>query len=129
MQALANQTLAERAQLHTQFYQESRESRDRHLEYLGKMWYEIQKERRSQLQPDEAERYVYKYATKYSDQIRNQANYNREVSILSGMQKYVGFPAAPEINGTRINELDDDLKAMKVRTHSMLFFCARQDQY
>ena len=115
MQALANQTLAERAQLHTQFYQESRESRDKHLEDLGKTWYDIQKERRSQLQPDQAEKYLYKFPAKFSDQIRNQANYNKEVSILAGIQKYVGFPAAPEINGTRPSELDDDLKAMKVR--------------
>lgn len=113
-QALQNQTLAEHAQLHTQFFQEARETRDDRLAELGSMWYDIQKERR-QFQADETDKYTYKFPTKFSDQIRNQANYNKEVSIVSGIQRYVGFPAAPEIHGARPHESDQDLKAMRVR--------------
>ncbi|CAD0095854.1 unnamed protein product [Aureobasidium vineae] len=110
---LRNQVLAERAQLHTQYFQEARELRDSLLEQLGKQWYDIQKERR-QFQADQQDQYSYKFPTKRSDQVRNQEKYNREVSILSGMAKYRGFPAAPDIQGARTNELDDDFKAMHI---------------
>lgn len=115
IQALQTQTLAEHAQLHTQFFQEAREIREDRLSELGTAWYDIQKERRQCQTSEVADKYTFKFPTKYSDQIRNQANYNREVSIISGLQRYVGFPAAPEIHGARSLELDDDLKAMKVR--------------
>ncbi|KAH0166259.1 hypothetical protein KCU67_g4382, partial [Aureobasidium melanogenum] len=110
---LRTQVLAERAQLHTQYFQEARELRDSLLEQLGKQWYDIQKERR-QFQADQQDQYSYKFPTKRSDQVRNQEKYNREVSILSGMAKYRGFPAAPDIQGARTNELDDDFKAMHI---------------
>ncbi|KAI5238316.1 hypothetical protein E4T43_07525 [Aureobasidium subglaciale] len=110
---LRNQVLAERAQLHTQYFQEARELRDSLLEQLGKQWYDIQKERR-QFQADQQDNYSYKFPTKRSDQVRNQEKYNREVSILSGMAKYRGFPAAPDIQGARNTELDDDFKAMHI---------------
>lgn len=110
---LRNQVLAERAQLHTQYFQEARELRDTLLEQLGKQWYDIQKERR-QFQAEQQDNYSYKFPTKRSDQVRNQEKYNREVSILSGMAKYRGFPAAPDIHGARTNELDDDFKAMHI---------------
>jgi hypothetical protein len=51
---------------------------------------------------------------KRSDQIRHQTAYNLEVSILSGVAKYVGFPAAPDISTARSTDVDDDLRAMKV---------------
>lgn len=58
--------------------------------------------------------YMIKLPEKRSDQIRQQAAYNLEVSILSGVAKYVGFPAAPEIKPARPSEIDADLRAMKV---------------
>jgi hypothetical protein len=51
---------------------------------------------------------------KRSDQIRHQTAYNLEVSVLSGVAKYVGFPAAPDISAARPTEIDEDLRAMKV---------------
>lgn len=114
LQALRNKTIAERSQLHSQYFQEARDIREEILYELGEQWYKIQKERRH-LQADEGDRYMFKFPAKRSDQVRQQAKYNQEVSILSGVAKYLGFPAAPEINGARENELDDDLKAMKVR--------------
>ena len=112
-QALRNETLATRAQKHSQYFQEAREIRERVLDELGKQWYDIQKERRA-AQADELERYTKPFPTKRSDQVRQQTKYNLEVSILSGVAKHVGFPAAPEIEGARPRELDDDLKAMKI---------------
>lgn len=112
-QALRNETLATRAQKHSQYFQEAREIRERILDELGKQWYDIQKERRA-AQADELDRYTNPFPTKRSEQVRQQTKYNLEVSILSGIAKHVGFPAAPEIEGARSREMDDDFKAMKI---------------
>jgi hypothetical protein len=44
----------------------------------------------------------------------NQTAYNKEVSILSGIAKYVGFPAAPDVQGVNKSELDEDFEKMGV---------------
>jgi hypothetical protein len=51
-----------------------------------------------------------------SEQIKKQTEYNLEVSILSGVAKYVGFPAAPAIAAAIPSELEDDLQKMGVRS-------------
>ncbi|KAF2147771.1 hypothetical protein K461DRAFT_72051 [Myriangium duriaei CBS 260.36] len=112
-QALRNQTLGNRSQLLSQYLQEAREIREDILYDLGKQWYDVQKERRA-AQSEELEQYIQKFPTKRSEQVRQQTKYNTEVSILSGVAKYVGFPAAPEISTVRPQELDDDMKAMKI---------------
>jgi len=105
--ALQRRSIAEKAQIHSQYMQTVREIRERNLEQLNKEWYQIQRERRSceDNEPD----YMYKFPTRRSQQIRQQTAYNTEVSILSGVAKYVGFPAAPDITGARPSEIDDDL--------------------
>ena len=113
LRCIRERTLGERSQLHSQYYQEARELREEVLYKLGEDWYAIQKERRqSHQEKDDA--FIYKFPSKRSVQIRQQAKYNQEVSVLSGMAKYVGFPAAPYINGVDGDSLEDDLKAMKV---------------
>lgn len=114
MESLRRTTLGERSQLHSQYFQHVRELREDVMNKLGEDWYNIQKERRESGM-DDNERYIYKLPAKKSAQIKQQAKYNQEVSILSGIAKYVGFPAAPEITGTEGESLEDDLKAMKVR--------------
>lgn len=113
MQALRERTLGERAQRHSQYFQTVREAREETLYALGEDWYSIQKERRQQHQ-DQDEHFLYKFPTKKSAQIRQQAKYNQEVSVLSGVAKYVGFPAAPEMGGVEGGSLEDDFKAMRV---------------
>lgn len=113
MQSIRERTLGERSQLHSQYFQTVRELREDMLYQLGEDWYGIQKERRQQHQEGE-ERFLYKLPSKKSAQIRQQAKYNQEVSVLSGVAKYVGFPAAPDISGVQDSGLDDDLKAMRV---------------
>jgi hypothetical protein len=44
----------------------------------------------------------------------NQVAYSNEVSILSGVAKYVGFPAAPPMASTTAAELEEDLEKMGV---------------
>lgn len=118
MQSIRRSTLGERSQLHSQYFQHVRELREEVMYQLGEDWYNIQKERRQSHQ-DKDDAYVFKFPTKKSDQIKQQAKYNQEVSVLSGVAKYVGFPAAPDIAGAEGDALEDDLKAMKLskRTH------------
>jgi hypothetical protein len=113
MQSVRDRTLGERAQLHSQYFQTARELRENMLYELGEDWYNIQKERRQQHQEGE-ERFLYKLPSKKSAQIRQQAKYNQEVSVLSGIAKHVGFPAAPNISGVEGSGLEDDFKAMRV---------------
>lgn len=112
-QSLSRTTLGERSQLHSQYFQWARDCREEFMYNLGEDWYNIQKERRQSSQ-EEDEKYIYMFPTKKSAQIKQQAKYNQEVSVLSGVAKYVGFPAAPEIAGAEGAALEDDLRIMKV---------------
>ena len=51
--------------------------------------------------------------------MRERQAYNMEVQILSGIAKYIGFPAAPEVKGAASSEMQQDLEAMGV---SRFFF-------
>ncbi|QIW96928.1 hypothetical protein AMS68_002446 [Peltaster fructicola] len=114
--ATRQKTLAERSQMHSQYFQTIREIREEALDSLGTSWYSITRERRQGVNtnPEDDNRHVYRYVDKRSDLLRQQAKYNREVSILSGIAKYVGFPAAPEISGVEGDCLENDLRAMRL---------------
>lgn len=105
-------TAAERHQMHSQYFQTVRHVREEILEECNQRVVELQRGRRS-LGCDETE-FMIRLPEKRSDQIRQQTAYNLEVSILSGVAKYVGFPAAPDISAARATEIDEDLRAMKV---------------
>jgi hypothetical protein len=105
-------TAAQRHQMHSQYFQTVRHLREEILEECNQRVFELQRGRRS-LGCDETE-YMIKLPEKRSDQIRHQTAYNLEVSVLSGVAKYVGFPAAPDISAARPTEIDEDLRAMKV---------------
>ena len=109
--ALQKKSIAEKAQIHSQYMQSVRDIRERTLEQLQKESYQLQRERRH-VEGDVPD-YSYLFTTNRAEQIANQTAYNTEVSILSGIAKYVGFPAAPEITGARPNEIEEDLQAMK----------------
>ncbi|CAN9345977.1 unnamed protein product [Alternaria alternata] len=104
-------TAAERHQMHSQYFQTVRHIREEILEECNQRVFELQRGRR-QLGCDETE-YMVRLPEKRSDQIRHQTAYNLEVSVLSGVAKYVGFPAAPDISAARPTEIDEDLRAMK----------------
>ncbi|KAJ5041614.1 uncharacterized protein L3040_005192 [Drepanopeziza brunnea f. sp. 'multigermtubi'] len=110
MQNLRNHSVAKRSQILVQYQQEVREIRERKLEQLGKQWYEIQHDRRNHAGsiPD----YTLKYPATKAQQVQNQMAYNTEVSILSGVAKYVGFPAAPTMASATAAELEDDFEKM-----------------
>ncbi|KAI9831387.1 MAG: hypothetical protein M1826_003560 [Phylliscum demangeonii] len=109
-EALQRETLAMRSQIHGQYSQNIRSIRERILEDAGLQWYRIQRERRGfeGTIPD----YTTSFPTRRSQQVAQQMAYNAEVSILAGVAKYVGFPAAPEVEGARPEEAESDLLAM-----------------
>ncbi|KAM7200441.1 Sds3-like domain containing protein [Rhypophila sp. PSN 637] len=108
MAMLNRRAVAERAQIMSQFYQAVRESREKVLEELGKEWYDIQQERRrsANVVPD----FGIRFPREKSQNIRNAVAYNREVAILSGFAKHVGFPAAPAIHGASEDQLEHDFE-------------------
>jgi hypothetical protein len=104
--------VGKRSQILVQYQQEVRELREQKLEQLGKQWYEIQHDRRSYAGsvPD----YTLKFPKKKSQQMMNQVAYSNEVSILSGIAKYVGFPAAPPMSSATSAEMEEDFEKMGV---------------
>ena len=116
IKALETKSVAERSQLHSQYFQTVRAVRERKLEEVGEQWYQIQRDRRGcEGTGNNVSDFTYKFPTRRSQQITQQTAYNLEVSILSGVAKYVGFPAAPSISGARSSEIEDDLQSMGVR--------------
>ena len=117
--ALERKSVAERAQHHSQYMQTARDIRDKTLEQVNKEWYQIQRERRSW--DGDSLDYAQRFTTRRSHQIIRQTAYNDEVSVLSGVAKYVGFPAAPEISGARSGEIEEDLRSMGVSRDSKIY--------
>ncbi|CAL3966339.1 unnamed protein product [Diplocarpon coronariae] len=113
VQNLRTQSVAKRSQVLAQYKQEVRDIRERKIEQLGKQWYEIQHDRRNHA--GNVMDYALGYPTRINEQKLNQMAYNTEVSILSGIAKYAGFPAAPTMASTSAAELEEDLEKMGVR--------------
>ncbi|KAJ9648368.1 hypothetical protein H2199_001222 [Coniosporium tulheliwenetii] len=109
--ALGNRIICERRQLQSQYFQTIREIRDEYLYLCNKTFLKLRQER-NLFGADDPD-YAYMYNPDRAEQIKRQTAYNKEVSILSGIAKYVGFPAAPDLNGARTNELDNDLRALR----------------
>ena len=124
LQTLKNYAVARRSQILVQYQQDVRDIREKKLEQLGKQWYEIQHDRRSYAGsvPD----YALKFPTRRSQQVMNQVAYSNEVSILSGVAKYVGFPAAPPMAQATTSELEEDLEKMGVSHYLMSLLAERK---
>ncbi|KAI0525837.1 hypothetical protein F5B22DRAFT_256034 [Xylaria bambusicola] len=107
--------VARRAQIHSQFFQAVRESRERILAELGQHWYDIQHERRKNA--NNIPEYGIRFPKNSSQRLRDALSYNREVSILAGIAKYEGMPAAPDMQGANPQELEDDFDAINRNRH------------
>jgi hypothetical protein len=117
MDLLQRKAIAERSQIMSQFHQSIRASREKVLDQLGQEWYEIQHERRRVANniPD----YGVRFPTTRQQAIRQAVAYNKEVSILSGVAKYEGFPAAPDIRGATDDQIENDFEAITVSCFSV----------
>jgi len=107
-QALKCWAVARRAQIHGQYFQSVRDSRESVLEELGRKWYQIQQQRRRHANaiPD----YGIRFPTSKTQRTKDAIAYNKEVSILSGIAKHEGFPAAPQIKGASAAEIEEDFE-------------------
>ncbi|KAL1897889.1 Transcriptional regulatory protein [Sporothrix stenoceras] len=110
LQTLKRWAVARRSHIHGQYFQSIRESRELVLEELGRQWYQIQQQRRRHANtiPD----YGLQFPSAKPQRVKDAITYNTEVSILSGIAKYEGFPAAPQIKGASSTQVDDDLEAI-----------------
>ncbi|KAK7900950.1 hypothetical protein LTR67_003235 [Exophiala xenobiotica] len=110
--ALKNKAVAERSQIHSQYFQTVRDIRERYLERISEHFYRIQRDR---FKADSSiPSYTIPFPEKRSQQILQQTAYNKEVSILSGVAKYVGFPAAPELASSKQKDVEDDMHKMGI---------------
>lgn len=110
--ALKNKAVAERSQIHSQYFQTIRDVRERHLERISEHFYRIQRDR---FKADSSiPSFTIPFPERRSQQILQQTAYNKEVSILSGVAKYVGFPAAPELASSKQKDVEDDMHKMGV---------------
>ncbi|RAL07439.1 uncharacterized protein BO97DRAFT_251557 [Aspergillus homomorphus CBS 101889] len=112
IQALLNKSLAERAQAHSTYFQRARDIREKHSSAISKQFYSIQHDRFKT--DDISPQHYIPFPTRRSQQIAHQAAYNHEVSIMAGVAKYVGFPAAPSLSAARPSELEEDLEKMGI---------------
>ncbi|POS87464.1 hypothetical protein EPUL_001044 [Erysiphe pulchra] len=108
LQCLKKVAVAQRSQILTQYQQEVRSIREKKLEQLGEQWYKIQNDRRSSA--GVCPEFSLKFPRKRTQQLSNHIAYCNEVSILSGVAKYVGFPAAPNMAPASAIELEEDLE-------------------
>ncbi|MBE3049321.1 hypothetical protein IMZ48_43840 [Candidatus Bathyarchaeota archaeon] len=108
--------VSRRAMVWGQFYQGVRETRLETMSGLNREWHDTQNARRhAHSAPD----YALLFPSSPAQRVRNAVAYNTEVSILSGMAVHAGFPAAPSMHGVSATEVEDDLEAMKVRSHNI----------
>ena len=112
VKALQTKCIADRVQCHSQYAQTVRELRDESLRAANRECYQIQQERRKLDRDDFG--CLYHLSSKRSELVAQQSSYNLEVSILSGVAKHVGFPAAPEMESATAEEKDEDLQKMGV---------------
>ncbi|KAL4927888.1 uncharacterized protein BDV17DRAFT_282337 [Aspergillus undulatus] len=112
LKSLLNKSQAERAQAHSTYFQRARDIREKHSSAISKQFYSIQHDRFKT--DDESPQHYVPFPTRRSQQIAHQTAYNQEVSVLSGVAKYVGFPAAPTLSSARPTELDEDLGKMGI---------------
>lgn len=110
--SLLTKSLAERAQSHSTYFQRVRDLREKYSAAVSKQFYAIQHDRfkTEEISPHHS----IPFPTRRADQISHQAAYSQEVSILSGVSKYVGFPAAPDLSSARPAELEGDMEKMGV---------------
>ncbi|KAK6338233.1 hypothetical protein TWF730_002306 [Orbilia blumenaviensis] len=111
--------IANRAAIWAQYNQEIRETREKCFSEANTQWWAIHRERRAA--DTSLSDYVYRIPKSVSTQINHRTRYNAEVSLLSGIAKHVGFPAAPTIAGASADEVRADLEAMGVRSRILSY--------
>lgn len=118
IKSLKTKSVAQRSQIHSAYFQTVRDVREKHLDRIGER---LSRVRRDHVKMEEkVPSYSIPYPIRRSVQVTQQSSYNKEVSILSGVAKYVGFPAAPIVTPAFQAEMDEDMERMGVSLHCVL---------
>lgn len=112
LKSLCTKSQVDRVKIHSSCFQSMRDVREKSLDEVAALYYRIQQDRFQN--PDAVPTFSIPFPTSHSRQVAQQAAYNDEVSILSGVAKYVGFPAAPAISSTRQSEWEEDFGKMGI---------------
>lgn len=112
LKSLCTKSQVDRMKIHSSYFQTIRDVREKSLDDIAAMHYQIQQDRFQS--NDAVPNYSIPFPTSRPRQVAQQAAYNDEVSILSGMAKYVGFPAAPAISASRQSEWEEDFEKMGI---------------
>ncbi|KAK2749741.1 hypothetical protein FQN55_002977 [Onygenales sp. PD_40] len=112
LSSLVNKSLADRCQTNSSYFQHARDVREKFLDEASEHHYRIQQDRfqNTEASPD----FSIPFPIRRSQQVAQQTAYNKEVSVLSGYAKFVGFPAAPALRGVRQHEVEDDFLKMGI---------------
>lgn len=125
IKSLRTKSVAQRSQIHSTYFQTVRDVRESHLERIGER---LSRVRRDHVRADErVPSYSITFPTRRSIQITQQSSYNKEVSVLAGVAKYVGFPAAPSVTNALQSEMDEDMEKMGVGLRNFLSFFSPVD--
>lgn len=122
LKSLNVKSQAERSQANSMYYQNARDIRERYLQELSEHHYRAQHDRfrAGEITPD----YGIPFPTRRPQQAAQQAAYNKEVGILAGTAKYVGFPSAPDMKPLQRREIEEDFSKLGVCPQSKLvIFC------
>lgn len=81
-------------------------------------WFQIHREKRilDMAVPD----YGYMVSDRPAEQVKYRLEYEMEVSLLAGLKKYVGFPAAPPVSSATKEDIVADLGAMDISSSRQL---------
>ncbi|KAK9387796.1 Sds3-like-domain-containing protein [Lipomyces mesembrius] len=108
---IENQTRSYRTHIHQQLYKNNANLRAAMIQETTETWYKVNRERRAM--DTVVPFYGYKIPEKRSVIYRQrQAQYN-EIALLTGIAKYIGFPAAPEIKSATADEVAEDMEALR----------------
>ena len=125
IKSLKTKSVAQRSQIHSAYFQTVRDVRERHLDRIGER---LGRVRRDHVKADEkVPSYSIPFPIRRSTQAKQQSSYNKEVSILSGVAKYVGFPAAPNVTTALQAEMDEDMEKMGVSLQGIFLFFSSFD--
>jgi len=113
LKSLRIKTSAERQQHQSQYFQTVRDIREQSLDAAQRHHHALQRDRRRWGADDR--NFAPMYNPTRAVQLKRQEAITLEVSVLSGVAKYVGFPAAPELPSLQSTDIEEDLRAMRVR--------------
>ncbi|KAG4303711.1 hypothetical protein PCK1_000229 [Pneumocystis canis] len=112
IKSINDEFIAHQYEIQNNFLESKRKLREKILLRTGEKCFQIYYERRlmeTSLIPE----YGFSVPNKRSVQLRHRRAHELEVTFLSGLKSYIGFPAAPEIKNASKDEIMRDLTEIR----------------